>query len=113
MPENREFPPPSVGTLLKSRILDDMKITQDELARCLGVSRFSVNQLLNGRRGLSAEMALRLAHVFGTTADIWLRIQTQVDIFEAKRRLGNQIEELPRIREPVNLPEELAIADPG
>jgi addiction module HigA family antidote len=75
-----------------------MDVKQDALAEALGVSRFTVNQVLNGRRGVSPEMALRLAHVLGTSAEMWLTLQARVDLFEARRKLGAEIEKLPVLR---------------
>lgn len=96
--------PPSPGDVLRQRVLDDMDIKQDKLAEALGVSRFTVNQVLNGRRGVSPEMALRLEHVLGTSADFWLKLQAQVDLFDARRKVGPEIAKLPRLREPQSLP---------
>jgi addiction module HigA family antidote len=59
-------PPISPGDVLKRRILKD-EITQEKLAFAMRVSRISVNQIVNGRRSITAEMALRLARVTGTT----------------------------------------------
>lgn len=100
MADSNTGSPPSPGDVLRKRVLRDMDIKQDRLAEALGVSRFTVNQVLNGRRGVSPEMALRLAHVLGTSADMWLRLQAEVDLFEARRKLGEEIDALPRLRMP-------------
>jgi hypothetical protein len=55
------------------------------------VSRFTVNQLLGGRRAVTPEMALRLGHVLDTSAEMWLKLQAQVDLYEARRALGGDI----------------------
>lgn len=86
------------GAVLRTRVLDGMDIKQDRLAEALGVSRFTVNQVLNERRGVSPEMALRLAHVLGTSAEMWLNLQAKVDLQDAERRLGEEIATLPRLR---------------
>ena len=106
MVDVRDFPPPSPGDVLRERVLDDMDVKQDALAQALGVSRFTVNQVLNGRRGVSPEMALRLAHVLGTSAEMWLNLQAKVDLYQARRKLGVQLITLPRLREPVPEPDE-------
>jgi addiction module HigA family antidote len=90
--------PPSPGEILRERVLDGMDIKQDKLAEALGVSRFTVNQVLNGRRGVTPEMALRLAHVLDTSAEMWLNLQARVDLHDARRRIGAVIETLPRLR---------------
>ncbi len=100
MSDIRDFPPPSPGDVLRARVLDGMDVKQDALARALGVSRFTVNQMLNGRRGVSADMALRLSHVLGTSAEMWLSLQAKVDLYEARRRAGEEIATLPVLCAP-------------
>ena len=99
MEEARDFPPLSPGAVLQERIVSRLGISQAALAKALGVSRFTVNQVLGGRRGVTAEMALRLGHVLYTSPELWLRLQAQVDLFEARRAAGAQIAKLPRLRE--------------
>ena len=91
--------PPSPGDVLRKRVLGDLKITQDKLAEALGVSRFTTNQVLNGRRAVTPEMAIRLAHVLGTSAEMWLNLQAKVDLFQARRKLATELENLPKLRD--------------
>lgn len=98
MAEIRDFPPPSPGDVLRTQVLDGMHVKQDALALALGVSRFTINQVLNGRRGVSAEMALRLEHVLGTSAELWLTLQAKVDLYDARRKSGAVIQALPQLR---------------
>lgn len=100
MGEKRDFPPLSPGSVLQERIVGRLGISQAALAKALGVSRFTVNQVLGGRRGVSAEMALRLGHVLDTSPELWLKLQAQVDLYEARRALGADIAKLPRLRNP-------------
>lgn len=92
-------PPVSPGDLLRKRILND-KITQERLADAMKVSRFSINQIINGRRAITAEMALRLAHVTSTTPDYWLNLQRQVDLYQASLKLSSQLDKLDVLRPP-------------
>lgn len=96
--EERDFPPPTPGFVLRTRVLDRLAVTQAELAKALGVSRFTVNQVLGGRRAVTPEMALRLGHVLDTSPDMWLKLQAQVDLYEARRALGADIARLTRLR---------------
>ena len=57
-----------------------------EVARHLGVTRPTLSRVLNGRAGISADMALRLAEAFHTEADFWLRLQMQRDLWEASQK---------------------------
>ncbi|MCR4347033.1 MAG: HigA family addiction module antitoxin [Sulfuricaulis sp.] len=76
--------PAHPGEVLREYLPEDMTVT--EAARRLGVTRQAFSALLNGRAGVSAEMALRLAQALGTSAEMWLSMQTAYDLWEAKRR---------------------------
>jgi len=92
-------PPISPGDVLRKRILKH-KITQDQLADAMAVSRFSVNQIINGHRSITAEMALRLAHVTSTTPEFWLNLQREVDLYNARRNLEPTLAGLVVLRPP-------------
>jgi addiction module HigA family antidote len=91
--------PPKPGDVLRTRVLGDMDITQDQLAEALGVSRFTVNQIINGRRAVTPEMALRLERVLDTSAEMWLNLQAKVDLHDVRQRIGEELDGLPRLRE--------------
>ncbi|OQW92543.1 MAG: addiction module antidote protein, HigA family [Thiotrichaceae bacterium IS1] len=80
----RTIPPTHPGEMLKEDFLPDYGLIATTLARTLGVSSKSVNDLLNQRRGLSLGMALRLARLFGNTPEFWLNAQRAVDVWEAR-----------------------------
>lgn len=90
--------PVTPGEILRDEFLPLLKVTQDEFAEALGVSRVTVNQLLNDRRAVTAEMALRLSHVLGTTAQFWMNLQNEVDLYRARRRRSAEIGELRALR---------------
>lgn len=94
----RNFPPPSPGRVLREKVLKHMDVTQEQLAHALGVSRFTVNQILRERRSVTPDMALRLGHVLNTSPEMWLRLQSQLDLFEARLRLQDQIAQLPTLK---------------
>lgn len=73
-------------------------VTQLELGAALGVSRLSANELLGGRRAVTASMALRLAHVFDTDPAFWMDLQRDWDLYRATQELGAEIAALPRLR---------------
>lgn len=66
-----------------------------EVARHLGVTRPTLSRVLNGRAGISADMALRLAEAFHTQPDFWLRLQMQHDLWEASQRKRSRVKPLP------------------
>jgi addiction module HigA family antidote len=67
------------------RQLDKKDWTQQEAADALKISRYSVNQLLNDRRGMTPDMALRLEKVFGVSAEKWMELQARQDLDDARR----------------------------
>lgn len=69
--------------------------TVTEVARHLGVTRPALSRVLNGRAGISADMALRLAEAFHTEADFWLRLQMQRDLWEASQKKRTRVKPLP------------------
>jgi addiction module HigA family antidote len=92
-------PPIGPGEVLRTHILGGA-ITQERLAHAMQVSRFTVSQIVNGRRAVTAEMALRLARVTSTTPGFWLNLQRDVDLYRAKLKLGPFIDQLDVVRAP-------------
>ena len=82
----REAPPTHPGEILRD-MLEDEGITQNRLAKEIGVSFRAVNELINGKRRITPEMALRLAKRFETTPLFWLNLQANYDIWKAARKL--------------------------
>jgi addiction module HigA family antidote len=83
--------PPKVSDVLRAHFLQLKGITQDKLAAALGVSRHSVNELMNDRRTVTAPMAVRLGRVLGTDPHFWMNLQAERDLFEAQRDLRDEI----------------------
>jgi antitoxin HigA-1 len=78
--------PPHPGEVLRTLCLEPLKISITETAKALGVSRKTLSAILNGRAGISPEMAVRLSIAFGTSAESWLNQQTQYDLWHAEQR---------------------------
>jgi addiction module HigA family antidote len=78
--------PPHPGQVLKTLCLQPLKLSVTETAKALGISRKTLSAILNGRAGISPEMAVRLSMAFGTSAESWLNQQTQYDLWHAERR---------------------------
>jgi len=80
--------PPHPGEVLRALCLDPLGLTVTRAAAALGVSRKTLSGILNGRSGISAEMAIRLSIAFNTTAESWMLQQLQYDLarVEPKRR---------------------------
>ncbi len=77
--------PPHPGEILKSLCLEPLGLTVTQTAGALGVSRKTLSSILNGRSGISPEMAVRLSIAFDTTAESWLNQQTQFDLWHAEQ----------------------------
>jgi antitoxin HigA-1 len=78
--------PPHPGQVLKMLCLEPLKLSVTETAKALGISRKTLSAILNGRAGISPEMAVRLSMAFGTSAESWLNQQTQYDLWRAERQ---------------------------
>jgi antitoxin HigA-1 len=78
--------PPHPGEILKELCLKPLSLTVTRTARALGVSRKTLSSILNGRAGISPEMAVRLSLAFNTTAESWLNQQVQYDLWHAERK---------------------------
>lgn len=78
--------PPHPGEILKRLCLDPLGVSITEAAQALGVSRKTLSAILNGRAGVSPEMAVRLSIAFGTSAESWMNHQTQYDLWHAEQR---------------------------
>lgn len=79
--------PTSPGEILKEEFLVPMGTTQGELASHLGCDVKVINRIVNGRVGVSAEMALKLAAAFNTTPEFWLNAQKAVDLYNAAKKI--------------------------
>jgi antitoxin HigA-1 len=93
-------PPISPGDVLRKYILSNKGVTQDSLASAMQVSRFSINQIVTGKRSITAEMALKLARVTSTTAEFWLNLQLDMDLYRARLKLSEELTRLPVLRPP-------------
>ena len=88
-------PPTHPGEMLLEEFLAPLAITQRELADSIHVPYQRINELTNGRRGMTPSTALRLAKYFATSADFWMNLQFRWDIYHAQRK---EKKELSRIR---------------
>jgi antitoxin HigA-1 len=77
--------PPHPGEVLRELCLEPLNLTVTEAARALGVTRKTLSSILNGRAGISPEMAIRLSIAFNTSAESWLNQQLQYDLWHAER----------------------------
>ena len=83
------FNPPHPGGIIRAFCIDPLNLTVTETAEALGVTRKTLSTLLNGRAGISPEMAIRLSKVFGRTPEAWLRLQVQFDLWKTEQSFDN------------------------
>lgn len=77
--------PPHPGAIIKTLCLDPLGVSVTQAAQALRVSRKTLSAILNGRAGISPEMAVRLSIAFDTSAESWLNQQTQYDLWHAEQ----------------------------
>jgi len=95
-----ERPPIHPGEILREDFLPDYGLTVAALAKAIGVSRQSINELLRERRAVSPEMALRLGRAFGMSAEFWLNLRRNVDLWVAARGLEQELASIRPIQVP-------------
>jgi addiction module HigA family antidote len=86
------------GEVLLEEFLTPMGISQNGLARDLGVPPRRINEIVHGQRAVTADTALRLARYFGTSEGFWMGLQADYDLEEARKRLGERLEQDVRPR---------------
>ena len=89
--------PTHPGEMLREDFMIDYGLTVANLAKALGISRQSVNEVLREKRSITPAMALKLSKLFGNSAEFWLNAQRAVDLWEANRRYQEQIRRIKPI----------------
>lgn len=82
------------GEVLLEEFLEPLQVTQHRLAVSIGVPPRRINEIVHGKRRITADTALRLARYFGTTDRFWLNLQTRYDLETEKDRLGGVLEQI-------------------
>lgn len=86
------------GEVLQEEYLSPLGVTQHRLAVAVGVPPRRINEIVHGKRGISADTALRLARYFGTSERFWLNLQSRYDIELERDRLAQELEEIEPLR---------------
>ena len=93
------MPPIHPGEILLEEFLQPLSISQYRLAKDISVPPRRINEIVHGKRAISADTALRLARYFGTTDQFWLNLQTRYNLELEKDRLGERLEAEVRVLE--------------
>ena len=86
------------GEILLEEFLIPMEISQNRLARDIGVPPRRINEIVHGKRAVTADTALRLARYFGTSEAFWMGLQADYELEEARQRLGDRLDREVRSR---------------
>ena len=84
-------PPIHPGEILLEEFLEPLELSQYRLAKDISVPARRINEIVHGKRGISADTALRLARYFGTTDRFWMNLQTHYDLETERRRLRGRL----------------------
>lgn len=87
--------PTHPGDILLHEFMEPLGLTQTQLAKDIGTTFRTVNEVINKKRGISAEMAIKLSRYFGTSEEVWLNLQTQYELYKVK---GKKRKTLERVR---------------
>ena len=86
------IPIPHPGETIKEDYLVPLRMSVNALAKELGITSARLNEIVRGKRGITADTALRLGRYFNTSADFWMGLQLEFDLRTARRKAGAQIE---------------------
>ena len=86
-----KIPPIHPGEILMEDFIKGFEITQNRLAVAIGVPPRRINEIVHGKRGITADTALRLAKYFGTSAEFWINLQSHYELDRAEDLAGKQI----------------------
>lgn len=96
-PLTKGMPPIHPGELLREIVLPTVTRPKTEIARLLGVSRQTLYGIINEKQPVTPAMALRLARMFGGSAEVWVNMQCNYDLKIAERELGDALDAIPRL----------------
>jgi addiction module HigA family antidote len=88
----RDFAPIHPGEILLEEFLKPLAITQYRLARSISVPQRRISEIVQGKRAISADTALRLGRFFGMEAQFWLNLQSRYDLLQAEAALAGRLE---------------------
>jgi addiction module HigA family antidote len=86
-----DFPPAHPGEVLREDFLKPLKLSQYALAKAIGVPQIRVSEVVNGKRAITPDTALRLARYFRTSAEFWMGMQATYDLEMARDQIGKKI----------------------
>jgi antitoxin HigA-1 len=101
MRTQRKLAPVHPGEILREEFLQPLGLSQTRIGRDLGVSPRRINEIVHGKRSITADTALRLSRYFGTSAEFWLGLQADYDLDMASDRLAERIAREVKVFAPI------------
>ena len=92
LPKNRR--PTHPGQIIRHEYLAPLKMTQQQLADAIGVTRVRINEIILGKRAITPDTAFRLAKFFNTTADFWINLQVNIDMWDTLQMNRREYEKI-------------------
>jgi addiction module HigA family antidote len=104
MSTTNKLPPVHPGEVLLEDFMKPLGLTQYRLAKDLGVAPLRISQIVRGQRAVTADTAMRLSRYFGTSAEVWLRMQARYDLEVAASKLSKRINKEVKVLDRSSLP---------
>lgn len=99
IPKNRR--PTHPGEILRFEFLEPLKLTQQQLADAIGVTRVRINEIILGKRSITPDTAFRLAKLFDTTAEFWIGLQNNVDMWDTLKTRKDEYDQISPLKKKV------------
>jgi addiction module antidote protein, HigA family len=93
----KKLPPVHPGEVLLEDFMKPLGLSQYRVAKDIGVSPIRISQIIHGKRAITADTAMRLSRYFGTSAEVWLRLQARYDLEVAQEQIGERIKQEVRV----------------
>ena len=95
---SEKIPPIHPGEILNEEFLEPMRLSQNKLAVSIGVPTRRINEIVHGKRRITADTALRLGRFFGTIAQFWVNLQSRFDIEIELEAIGEQLDKIEPLK---------------
>lgn len=95
---SEKIPPIHPGEILNEEFLEPMRLSQNKLAVSIGVPTRRINEIVHGKRRITADTALRLGRFFGTSAQFWVNLQSRFDIEIELGAIGEQLDKIEPLK---------------
>ena len=99
-----QLPPIHPGEVLLEDFMKPLGLSQYRVAKDIGVAALRINQIVHGKRSVTVDTAMRLARYFGTSANVWLRLQARYDLEVAEDKLGHRINQEVKVLDRSQFP---------